>query len=202
MALARTLIGMSSTLLWFSRRSSSAVFAMIWAMILLGWMLERAGSPVPLRALGATISAMIVFGYPFLLIFGFPAPYSSKITRRFSIVSLAVLSLICIASSIESPWMDEDPITTSWVKITIAVPVQVIVFAPFFVATHVLGEVRRSLGIYKPFDSIGACISLFFFPFGGMFFLHRSVASAVQSLPISTHDQKHPRVDQTNCQRD
>jgi hypothetical protein len=152
--------------------------------------------------LGATISAMIVFGYPFLLIFGFPAPYSSKITRRFSIVSLAVLSLICIASSIESPWMDEDPITTSWVKITIAVPVQVIVFAPFFVATHVLGEVRRSLGIYKPFDSIGACISLFFFPFGGMFFLHRSVASAVQSLPISTHDQKHPRVDQTNCQRD
>jgi hypothetical protein len=176
---------MSNTLLWFSRRSSSAVFAMIWVMIVLGWILDRAGLPVPVRAVGTAISTMILFGYPFLLILGFPAPYSSKTTRRFSILSLSVLGLICIASSIDSLSMNENPITTPWIKFIIGVPIEVLVFAPFFVATHVLGEARRSLGTYKPFDSIGACVSLFFFPFGGVFFLHRSVASAVQSLPIS-----------------
>ena len=176
---------MANILLWFSRRSSGAVFAMIWAVILLGWILDRAGLPVPLRAVGAGISTMILFGYPFLLIFGFPAPYSSKTTRRFSILSLSILGLICIASSTDSLSMNENPITTWWIKIIIGVPINVLVFAPFFVATHVLGQVRRSLGLYKPFDSIGACVSLFFFPFGGVFFLHRNVASAVQSLPTS-----------------
>jgi hypothetical protein len=95
------------------------------------------------------------------------------------------LGLICIASSTDSLSMNENPITTWWIKIIIGVPIDVLVFAPFFVATHVLGQARRSLGLYKPFDSIGACVSLFFFPFGGVFFLHRNVASAVQSLRTS-----------------
>jgi hypothetical protein len=158
---------------------------MTWVMILLGWILDLAGLSVPFRGVGAAISTSIPFGYSFLLIFGFPAPYSSRTTRRFSILSLSILGLICIASSIDSLSMNENPITTQWIKVIIGVPIEVIVFAPFFVATHVLGEARRSLGTYKPLDSIGACLSLFLFPFGGVFFLHRNVASAVQSLPIT-----------------
>lgn len=176
---------MDKILLWFSRKSSSAVFAMIWAMILLGWILDHVGLPVPLRAVGAAITTMVLFGYPFLLIFGFPAPYSSKTTRRFSILSLSISGLICIASSIDSLSMNGTSIATGWIKIIVGVPIDVLVFAPFFVATHVLGQARRSLGLYKSFDSIGACVSLFFFPIGGVFFLHRNVALAVQSLPTS-----------------
>jgi hypothetical protein len=73
---------MSSALLWFSRKSPSAVFAMIWAVILLGRILDSVGPSPIFRSVGAVISTMILFGYPFLLIFGFPAQYSSKAARR------------------------------------------------------------------------------------------------------------------------
>jgi hypothetical protein len=130
---------------------------------------------------------MVLFGYPFLLIFGFPAPYSTKAARQLSILSLSVLGLICIASLTFNPLAPENQITGSWIKLVIGIPVDVLVFAPLFVATHILGQARRSLGVYKPLDSIGAWVSLFFFAFGGVFFLHRNVASAVQSLADLGH---------------
>jgi hypothetical protein len=173
---------MSSALLWFSRKSPSAVFAMIWAMILLGWILDSAGPSPIFRSVGAVISTTIFFGYPFLLIFGFPAQYSSRAARRLSILSLSVLGLIYIASLMYDPSAPENQITGSWIKFIIGVPIDVLVFAPFFVPSHILGQARRSLGVYKPLDSIGAWVSLFFCAFGGVFFLHRNVASAVQSL--------------------
>jgi hypothetical protein len=178
---------MSSALLWFSRKSPSAVFAMIWAVILLGWILDSVGPSPIFRSVGAVISTMRLFGYPFLLIFGFPAQYSSKAARRLSILSLSVLGLICIASLIYNPSAPENQITGSWIKFVIGIPIDVLVFAPFFVATHILGQVRRSLGVYKLLDSIGAWVSLFFFAFGGVFFLHRNVASAVQALAHLGH---------------
>jgi hypothetical protein len=172
----------SSALLWFSRKSPSAVFAMIWAVILLGWILDSIGLSPIIRSVGAAISTMILFGYPFLLIFGLPAKYSTKAERRLSILSVCVLGLICIASLILNPSAPENQITDSWIKLVIGIPIDVLVFAPFFVATHILGQARRSLGVYRPLDSIGAWVSLFFFAFGGVFFLHRNVATAVQSL--------------------
>ena len=144
---------------------------MIWAMILLGWILDSAGPSPIFRSVGAVISTTILFGYPFLLIFGFPAQYSSNAARRLSILSLSVLGLICITSLIYDPSEPENQITGSWIKFIIGVPIDVFVFAPFFVATHILGQARRSLGVYKPLDSIGAWVSLFFFAFGGVFFL-------------------------------
>jgi hypothetical protein len=55
-------------------------------------------------------------------------------------------------------------------------------FSPFFVATHVIGQARRELGVFKPLDSIGAWFALFYFGFGGVFFLHRKVSSAAEMV--------------------
>jgi hypothetical protein len=57
-----------------------------------------------------------------------------------------------------------------------------LVMSPFFIAVHVLRNVRRELGTHKALDSFGAWTALMFFCIGGVFFLHPSVSSAVQAI--------------------
>jgi hypothetical protein len=168
---------MPRVLLWLSRKSSGSIFAMVWVIFLIGTVLNINRLPWPARAVGAVLGIAIIFGYPFLIIFGFPAPYSSKTSRRVSILSGLVLIAACVASVIDRHAMPDASAT--WLRTLLGVPLGVLVFSPFFVATHVLGEARRALGVYKPLDSIGAWVSLLYFGFGGVFFLHRSVAQSV-----------------------
>jgi hypothetical protein len=182
---------MSHALLWLSRRSSLSVLALTWAVYLVGSLLTFVQLPWPLRGLGAAIASMLIFGYPFLIIFGFPPPHSSARSRRISAVSLMVLVVGCVVSPIAFP--ATPGAQASWPQALLAVPLVALIFSPFFIATHVLGEARRALGVYKPLDSLGAWICLFWFGFGGVFFLHRSVASAAASIvgPHSGEGGRH-----------
>ena len=182
-----TVDGMSHILLWLSRRSSLSVLALTWAVYVVGSFLTFVQLPWPLRGLGAAIASTFIFGYPFLIIFGFPSPHSSARSRRISAVALMVLVVGCVVSPIAFP---AKPLAqASWPQAVLGVPLVALIFSPFFIATHVLGEVRRALGVYKPLDSLGAWICLFWFGFGGVFFLHRSVASAATSI-LGPHSEE------------
>ena len=170
--------GMSRVLLWLCRKSSGYVFALTWLVFLAGATLTTSWLPVPIRAFGALMGTIVLFGYPFVLIFGFPAPYSTDISRRVSNLAVLVIIAACIAAAIDPHSHYEIPM--SWPGALLGVPLAVLLFSPFFVATHVLGEARRALGSYKPTDSIGAWVALFYFAFGGVFFLHRTVAATAE----------------------
>jgi hypothetical protein len=147
-------------------------------VFLLGVVLNASQLPWPARAVGAVLSAAIIFGYPFVIIFGFPAPYSSVVSRRTSIVSVLAVVTVCVASVVN--WHTAPEAVDTWLGRLFGLIFALLLFAPFFVATHVLGEARRTLGVYKHLDSIAAWVSLFYFGFGGVFFLHRSVANAAE----------------------
>jgi hypothetical protein len=171
---------MPRVLLWLSRRSPVSIFAMTWTVFLLGVYLNGNQLPWPARAVGAVLSTTIIFGYPFVIIFGFPAPYSSVASRRASILSVLAVVTVCVASVVH--WHTAPEAVDTWLGRLLGLIFALLLFSPFFVATHVLGEARRTLGVYKHLDAIGAWVSLFYFVFGGVFFLHRHVASAAQSV--------------------
>jgi hypothetical protein len=174
---------MPRVLIWLSRKSAASIFAVTLAALLLGSVLNIDRFPLPVRAVGAVLSATIIFGYPFVIVFGFPAPYSSIISRRISIVAVIAVVIACVALVIDvkaAPGAVE-----TWPRRLLGLLFAFFLFSPFFVATHVLGQTRRGLGLYKPLDSIGAWIALFYFGLGGVFFLHRKVASAAEIAVIT-----------------
>jgi hypothetical protein len=176
---------MSRTLIRLCRESSLSIFAVMWVLILAGAALDAHGLPSAVRALGAAMGTVVIFGYAFLIIFGFPAPYSSDTSRRVSLLAVAVLAALCIASSID--FGQRRSTAMPWLLQLLAAPLVILVFSPLFIATHVLGEARRALKTYKPLDSLGAWIALFYFAFGGVFFLHRTVATTVEALCADHH---------------
>jgi hypothetical protein len=179
---------MPRVLLWLSRKPPGSIFAVTLTVVLLRTVFSIYRLPWPVRAVGAVLSTIIIFGYPFVIIFGFPAPYSSVMSRRISILSVLAAITVCVASVIDLHTAP-DALNT-WPGRLFGLFFGVLIFSPFFVATHVLGEARRALGAYKPLDSLGAWVSLFYFGFGGVFFLHRSVASAAESVAIERRIDK------------
>jgi len=170
---------MSRVLTWLSRKSSVYIFALMWAALLAGVTLSELNLPSPLRAAGAATVITILYGYPFAIIFGFPSPYSTAVSRRVSGLAALVLLAACSVAAIAPTAHYE---TSGVLGNLLGLLLGALVFSPFFIATHVLGEARRALGSYQPTDSIGAWIALFYFPFGGVFFLHRTVAVTAEAV--------------------
>jgi hypothetical protein len=182
---------MSRVLIWLSRKSAASIFAVTLAVLVLGTLLGLDRFPLPLRATGAVLSETVIFGYPFVLVFGFPAPYSSVTSRRVSILAILAVVTACVASvaDIHSAHQAVD----TWPGRLFGLLFGVLIFSPFFVATHVLGQARRAFGVYKPFDSIGAWISLVYFGLGGVFFVHRIVADATETVVVGAGRDKRIR---------
>jgi hypothetical protein len=182
---------MSRVLIWLSRKTATSIFAVTLAALVLGTVLGLDPFPWPLRAAGVALSTTTIFGYPFVIVFGFPAPYSSVTSRRVSILAVVAAVTACIASVIDIRLAPE--VVDTWPGRVFGFLFGVLIFSPFFVATHVLGQARRALGVYKPLDSISAWISLFYFGLGGVFFLHRTVANAAETVVAGASTDKSIR---------
>jgi hypothetical protein len=171
---------MPRILLWLSRKPSLAIFVTAWACFLVGAVLSNDRQPWLARMIGAVAIAAVTFGYPFLIIFGFPAFYSARTSRLLSLLALLVIAAAYIASA-NGPTITNDTSPT-WLLTLLGGALAGLIFSPFIVATHVLGKARRELGLYQAFDSIGVWLSLLCFAFGGVFFVRRRVLSAAESV--------------------
>jgi hypothetical protein len=123
---------------------------------------------VPLAAL---------LGYPLVIVFGLPSEYTTPLARRVCFAALAVMVLVCVLSS-DDPSQFPRAAQNPAVRILGSV-LTLLLFSPFYFATHALGEARRSLGRYKPMDSLGTFLSLLYLPFGGVVFVQRTVRDVV-----------------------
>src|SRR5260370_33639163 len=92
---------MPRVLLWLSRRSPGSIFAVTCIVLLIGTVVDIDRSPSLVRAAGAVLSETIIFGYPFVIVFGFPSTYSSVTSRRIMALSALVLLILCIGSAID-----------------------------------------------------------------------------------------------------
>jgi hypothetical protein len=169
-------------LLWLSRKPSLATFVMTWTCFLVGAILSNGAQPWPVRMIGAVAIAAITFGYPFLIVFGFPALYSGKTSRLVTFLSFLVIAAAYLSSASSATMaLDASP---TLLRTLLGAAFAGLIFSPFIVATHVLVNVRRKLGVHKPLDSIGLCIALLCFGFGGVFFVRRTVVSAAESVVL------------------
>lgn len=66
---------MPGVLILVSRQSSRRLFILIWAILLIGAVCSMRRTPPFMRGFAALIGILVLYGYPFLIILGFPAPY-------------------------------------------------------------------------------------------------------------------------------
>lgn len=172
---------MVSLLRWISDVRPWKVFATFFLSSLLTAPFRSSGPHHPvLFALGSVIGALLLFGYPVLITFGFPGPYSTAARRR---ITFSGAALVCIGVTAGSLGvLPASPTLPDWVKVVAGIPLLTLVYAPFFVATGIIDDARRAAGHYKVLDCIGTWICVFGYPVWGVFFIQRNVASALAAL--------------------
>ncbi len=135
----------------------------------------------PLSGLGAAIGFAVVVGYPYVVALGM-APKSddagaAKLARNLFYLWVLVLAAVAALLPFEGA-IQLQPSPTNllgWVSISAAVLVNIVVFAPFFLATRFLDEARRRTGSYVHFQSIPTFLGFYFGIFGGYLYVHRLV---------------------------
>ena len=171
--------GMGALLRWLSRQRSWQVFAAVVAIVCVTAPLGAPSTPPLLRVLSAGIGAVVMLGYPLLVIFGFPAPYSTPLRRQIALGSGALLCVVVLTMALAPATSLTAP---EWWQAALGLPLVSLLYAPFFLATSVVGDARRALGRYLLGDCIGTWICLFSYPLFGVFFIQRTVASVLVAL--------------------
>ena len=144
---AQPLGRMSGLLRWISRQRPWRVSATILAILFATARLAESHQH-PLLIVSATVlGELVVIGYPLLVIFGFPSPYSTVLLRRSAWVSIVLLNAVALSGAFVSPTYRFDP---DWLRISLGIPLTAAMFAPFFIATAVIGDARRALGRTRP----------------------------------------------------
>jgi hypothetical protein len=132
--------------------------------------------------LAGVLGMLILFGFPLLIIFGIPEPYSTVLRRRITIVPITILGIAILSASV--PVLSRPVAVPDWARITIELPLIALIYAPFFIATSVLGDARRAIGQYKFGDCIGTWICVFSYWAFGVFFVQKSVAMTLAALDV------------------
>jgi hypothetical protein len=169
---------MGALLRWVSRRRPWRVAASFLAISLVTAPLDASLSHPALLVVGAALGMVLTFGYPFLIIFGFPKPYATPSRRRIALASCALLLLAVVTAA--QPGLEFQ--MPEWLRFALGLLLGLMLFAPFFIATSVIGDARRTFGLYKLGDCIGTCVCIFSYPLFGVFFIQRVVASVLELL--------------------
>jgi hypothetical protein len=136
--------------------------------------------PHPVTASVTLFGGMVLmFGYSITIVLGLSA-HAGKVAR--SIVRCSALAFVAIALLL---WLENTGGPAQGPPTMIEAIVLLFVFAPTFVATHVVGEARRAAGLYKPTDFIGTWLALYMFAFGGAWWAHQQVRAVVHGTPLS-----------------
>jgi len=153
------------------------VLLRVWALLLVAMVMSGIR---PLSGLASALGIVVIVGYSYLVILG--ATSSSARLKRVARTLCAFLIAFAVGVTAALPFLEarnmeaEAPGSVQdWVGLAIVGPVNIAIFAPFFLATHVINEARRAKGVQKPFDGFLTFISLYFGLFGGLIYAHRLV---------------------------
>ena len=141
---------MTSLLSWLAAQRPWHIFA---AVLLSSFIVAafHASTNYPiLMALGSLLGVILLFGYPLLIIFGFPEPYSTMVRRRTALAGVVLLLVALFAISFGAP--QNQPEMPDWLGAVLGLPFVILLYAPFFIATSVIDERSSS-----PARTVGCC---------------------------------------------
>jgi cation transport ATPase len=133
-----------------------------------------------LSGLGASVGLGVVCGYPYVVALGIE-PHPSKepfklVLKVLLVLFIAALFAVAVLVPIEHGYtssIEATPEHPAW--FLAALLLNVSLWGPLFLATHVLDERRRRLGHYSHLQSIPTFLGLFYGIFGGYFYVHRLI---------------------------
>jgi hypothetical protein len=151
----------------------------VWfVLFLIAFVQSRFPHPF-IAALGLVGALLAMFGYSIIVVLGLPG-HAGRVARgtvRGSALAFVVLALLVGLARMGRYDLGQPGVLQAIVT--------AFVFAPTFIATHVLGNARRAAGFYKPTDFIGTWLALHMFAFGGAWWAHRQVRAVVHDTVAS-----------------
>ena len=144
-------------------------------------------STIPvLSGVGLVVSLTALVGYCYTVILGMPGAGSTsrRIAKVLGIV-LAACAVILVAAipfmsfGMKGAW-EVPPLIDGWTINVYGLVLDIAIFLPFFVATHVIDIARQIKGYYKPLDYLGTFLGLYFGLFGGLLYVHRLVREVTE----------------------
>ena len=131
----------------------------------------------------AGAGALVLVGYPYLVALGLPADKVRPRVRGTAQLLFNALLVAVVIGILAIPFL-EDPAEGGPASGLAAIGVMaavvmviVVIFAPFFLATAALNDVRKSIGVQQ--DSLPTFLGFYFWWFGGVFYVHRHVQAAL-----------------------
>jgi hypothetical protein len=177
-----SLNGMSPLLLWLARKSPLFLLATLWVALLASEVSVTVLPAWASQPLITFVTLLAVLGYPLTIVFGSPRLYSTPPTRYLAFASLAIAVVACVGTGLDAS--GQAATDSTFGKSLLGGVLSIILLSPLVLATRVLSNARRALGSYRPLDSIGTFLSLFYFVFGGAVFAQRRLREVVNSAAI------------------
>ena len=144
---------------------------------------------VPILEGVATAAALAIFcGYPYALILGLPhgivrpavKAWASRLFVGFAIVLVLLpLALPQIPDGYSTPTSPHS--VREWLEVVLAVAVNIVVFAPFFLGSAALNDLLRAMREERILKSIPNFLALYFGLFGGLLYVHRRVREVLHA---------------------
>src|SRR6185437_10571585 len=91
-----------------------------------------------LMALGSLLGVILLFGYPLLIIFGFPEPYSTMVRLRTALAGVVLLLVALFAISFGAP--QNQPEMPDWIGDVLGFLFVILISAPFLIAPSIIDE--------------------------------------------------------------
>jgi hypothetical protein len=173
---------MERVLRLLAHKSPGTLLAYAWvALILLSPLAYLSVS----SGFAAGAGALIFVGYPYFVSLGLPVHIVRSRVRGTAKLLFGALLVAAVIGVVAIPFLDEAaegaPISSlAGAGIMAAVIiVNIVIFAPFFLATAALNDLRKSVGVQPAYDSVPNFVALYFWLFGGVFYVHRQVQAAL-----------------------
>ena len=129
--------------------------------------------------------ALVLIGYPYMVALGLPSDKVRPRVRSAAQLLFSAFLVLVVIGIFAIPFLDDPaegrPVSgLAAVGVMAAVVlVNVVIFAPFFLATAVLNDVRKSIGVHQALDSLPIFLGFYFWWFGGVFYVHRQLQTAL-----------------------
>ena len=162
---------MSRLLSSFAASKPGLPFAGFYLIFFVGVLLGAERSIV-FSSIFSIVGGTIFLGCPIIILLGLPRQSVSRSILRIS-VACAICDCFLLTAAFATSIVPNVVIASGSVAQLLGAVFVLGAFLPFLLATHVVDEASRSVGVYKPLDFIPTFLSIYGFIFGGVFYIRK-----------------------------
>lgn len=172
---------MPRILRWFVAAKPGWLFGLFWVIVLL--FRFGAEQNKVLSDIFSVLCGIVLVGCPLVVLLGLPRRFVGHRIVRISIACAIVDCFLLLFALVRMFILGVVDNSAAGAVLQLLGAVIVLgAFLPFFLATHVVDEASRAVGIYKALDFIPTFLSIYAFLFGGVFYLHNRLRLILEKV--------------------